>query len=154
MDYVEKSIFSKAMNPFVQAGIIIAGAIVIMLLSKIFSSSSNPEAQIDTAWTISASAMLFFTIFNSVFSLSAKEINNYWTRSIISFFGIMLISGLAAYLISGLSIEEVKNYRWIYIVIGFGYLVFVSIIGFMRTIVSFAQKEEWNQPKSRKKRKK
>jgi len=138
----------------VQAGIVIAGSLVIMLICKAFASASSSDVQIDTAWTISASSMLFFTIFNSVFSLSAKEINNYWTRSIISFFGIMIISGLAAYLISGLSLEEVTQYRWIYVVIGFGYLVFVSIIGFMRTIVAFAQKEEWNQPKTRKKRRK
>ncbi len=140
------------MNPFVQAGIILAGAIVFMLLSKVLSSSSN-DALLDTAWTISGASMLFFTIFNSVFSLSAKEINNYWTKSIISFFGIMLLTGLAAYLISGLSIEEVGNFKWIYIVIGVGYLVFVSIIGFMRTIVAFAQKEEWNQPKQRRRKK-
>ncbi|MGK0452465.1 MAG: hypothetical protein ACJAXE_003142, partial [Neolewinella sp.] len=45
-------------------------------------------------------------------------------------------------------------YKWIYFVVTFGYLVFLSMIAFMKKIVEFAQKEEWNRPKLRQKKRK
>lgn len=40
-----------------------------------------------------------------------------------------------------------RTYRWIYIVVTFGFLVFLSMVNFMKKIVEFAEKEEWNQPR-------
>lgn len=38
-------------------------------------------------------------------------------------------------------------------VVTFGYLVFLSIVGFIKRIVEFAQREEWNQPRPRNRKK-
>ena len=78
--------------------------------------------------------------------------SKYWGRSIYSFMGLALGSGLTAYLFSSLTISEAGSYRWIYVVLTVGYLVFLSIVTFMRRIVEFAQKEEWNHPRIRHKR--
>ena len=51
------------------------------------------------------------------------------------------------------SMNEAGPYKWIYIVVTIGYLVFLCILSAMRKIVDFAQREEWNQPRLRQKRK-
>jgi hypothetical protein len=62
------------------------------------------------------------------------------------------VSGLIAYFMAGIPFEEIGAYKWIYFVITFVYLVFISIIGFMKRIVNFAQKEEWTKPMRRSKK--
>ncbi len=54
-----------------------------------------------------------------------------------------------AYLFSSLSLNEAGSYRWIFTVLSFGYLVFLSILGFVKRIVEFAEKEDWQRPKKR-----
>lgn len=79
--------------------------------------------------------------------------DRYWTRSILGYIALAGIGALLAWGFSSLSINDAGSYRWIYIVLTFGYLFFLSMIGFMRKIVDFAQREEWNQPRIRKKKK-
>ena len=88
-------------------------------------------------------------MFNSVFSLSAENMLKYWGRSIYSYLGLAFASGVAAYFFSAMSIDEAGSYRWIYIVLTIGYLVFLGMMAFMRQIVEFAQREEWNHPRIR-----
>ena len=47
--------------------------------------------------------------------------------------------------------SEAGSYRWIYIVVAIGYLVFLSLMAMLRKIVEFAQREEWNHPRIRRK---
>jgi hypothetical protein len=63
--------------------------------------------------------------------------------------GLALGNGLLAWGFSSLTISEAGSYRWIYVVVTIGYLVFLSLIGVVRIIVEFAQREEWNQPRRR-----
>ncbi len=154
MDYVDKSIFAKAMNPYVQSGIILLGIFVFDLLTKACDSLGLVAVDQITPWTITVAASLFFAVFNSVFSLSSKDINAYWSKSTISYLALTGLGGLLAWAFSGLSLNAAGTYKWILIVVTVSYLVFMSIIGFMRVIVDFAQKEEWNQPKQKRRRKK
>lgn len=103
-------------------------------------------------WMVAASFMLLFAMFNSIFSIAAKNRAQYWGASIYSFLGLAGAAGTTAYLISGLSLGEAGSYWWIFIVVTIGYLVFVSLVGAMRFIVEFAQREEWNQPRFRQKK--
>lgn len=144
--------YTKAYNPFLQAAIIFITMITIVLLSKLVNALGILEIGPKFAWMSAASFMLFFAVFNSVFSLSSKNLNRYWGRSIMAFMGLAAISAGAAYLFSSMSIDEAGSYRWIYIVVTFGYLVFLSIMGAMKNIVEFAQKEEWNHPRIRRKK--
>ncbi len=99
-----------------------------------------------------ASFMLLFALFNSVFSVATDNMFKYWGRSLYSFMAVAAISGLLAWAFSGLTISEAGSYRWIYIVVTIGYLVFLAMMAFMRQVVDFAQKEEWNAPNIRKKK--
>jgi len=103
-------------------------------------------------WMTAAAFILFFAMFNSIFSLASDDMGKYWGRSILAYAGLVLGSGLMAYLFSSIPIREAGSYRWIIIVLTFGYLVFMSIVRFMKNIVEFAEKEEWNSPKKRRDR--
>ena len=150
MNSSNSSLFEKAYNPLLQGGIVLGISILIMLLSKIVNSTGLVEVSAGFYWQITATFMLFYAVFNSIFSLSAKDINRYWGRSMLSFAGLALVSALMAYLLSGQTISEAGSYRWIFVVLGVGYLVFLSIMNFMKTIVSYAEKEDWQAPKKRK----
>lgn len=152
MDYEDKSIFAKAMSPYHQVGIILIGIFVCDVLGKLFTAIGLMEVDQITPWTISVAGALFFAVFNSVFSLSSDDVNAYWSKSSIGYIILSLVGALMAWGFSGLSINEAGTYKWILIVVTISYLVFMSIIGFMRVIVTFAQREEWNQPKQRKRK--
>jgi hypothetical protein len=147
-----ESFFSKAYNPVLQATVVFGAALTVIIVSKIIQQTGLVEVGDRFPWLTAASFMLFFAVFNSIFSLSSKNLNHYWGRSIFCFGGLALANGLIAYLFSSLSINEAGSYRWIYVVVTFGYLVFLSMMGFMKRIVEFAQREEWNHPRMRNRR--
>lgn len=129
------------------------GAVLLFNIgAKIFQSAGmNIEQRFP--WTIAASFVLFFAAGNAVIALMSKDMEKYWSRSVMCFIGLAVLAGLAAYLFSSLGMNEAGSYKWIYLVLTVGYLVFLSMIGFMKKIVDFAQREEWNQPRIRKRRK-
>ena len=123
-----------------------------MMLSKIVKLSGLVTVSELFPWTTASSFMLLFTLFNCLFFLSAKQSMKYWQFSMYSFFGLAVLSGGAAYLFSMIPIGEAGSYRWIFIVVAIGYLVFLSLMTLMRNIVEFAEREEWTQPRRRRKK--
>ncbi len=137
-----KSLFAREIDPFVQAAYVFGGSIFFTLLSKFMSSVGIGGYEAHVPWTMSAAALMFFALFNSVFSLSCQNQNRYWFRSIIAYIGLVLLGGMFSYLLSGLSISEAKSFKWIYLLFTFGYLTFLSIVTLMRKIVGIAQKQD------------
>ena len=147
----QSSFFYKAYHPGLQAAIIFFAGIIVTLGAKLIQYMGILTVGERFPWMCAASFLLFFALFNSIFSLSAKDINRYWTKSMFSFAGLALISGLCAWGFSQIGMNEAGSYRWIFIVVTFGYLVFLSMMGFMKRIVEFAEKEDWQSPRKRKK---
>ena len=141
-----QTIFEQDISPYKQAAVAIGAALVFFILGGIFKSGGMglPER---FPWMSAGAAIMLFAIFNSVLSLSAKNSIQYWSQSITSYFMVLIISGLIAWAVSGQSINEAGSFRWIFGVLTFVYLVFISMTNAMKKIVSFAQREEWNQPK-------
>lgn len=152
MNEPKTSIYYQAYNPVVQAAGIFALGITVTLVAKLINNLGILEIGNRFPWMCAAAFLLFFALINSLSSLSAKDLNKYWSRSMLSFAGLAIASGLAAYGLSALSINEAGSYRWIFIVLTFGYLIFLSIIGLMKTIVEFAEKEDWQQPTRKQKK--
>ena len=146
-----QSFFSRALSPILQAAIVFGAILVFTVLSKLVKLTGLMEVNPRFPWMCSAAFMLFFAMFNSVFSLSSENMMKYWGKSIYSFLGLAVASGLVAYLFSSIPINEAGSYRWIYFVLTIGYLVFLSMMAFMRRVVDFAQREEWNHPRIRRK---
>ncbi|GAB4257045.1 MAG: hypothetical protein Kow0027_24230 [Saprospiraceae bacterium] len=144
--------YSRIKNPVYQAGLV-ATAILLCDLLLLFANSAGASIEQRMPWTISLTFVLFFIILNVLSSLLNKDLEKYWTRSMLSFVALALVSGGLAYLFSSQTMREAGSYRWIFIVLTIGYLVFISIIGMARKIVEYAQREEWNHPRLRKKKK-
>ncbi len=143
---------ARAQNPVIQATLTLGGVILVILGAKLIRLTGIIEISERFPWMTACSFLLCFALFNSVFSLSAKSMVKYWGMSIYSFIGLAFVSGFLAYLFSNKALSEAGSYWWIYIVVAVGYFVFLGMMAFMRTIVEFAQKEEWNQPKIRSKK--
>jgi len=150
----ETSIFSKAFDPFLQVGITFCAILIGIFGGMICRVTGILEISDTYEWMVTASFMLCFGLFNSVLSLASKDINRYWSRSMIGFGLMVILASLLAYFSSGISLFEAGSFTWIFQVVIVGYLVFVSIIGFMKRIVEFAQREEWNKPKRHSKKRK
>lgn len=146
----DQSFYAKSYSPYIQSAVVLAISLVCMIMAKLVELAGI-EMESTTAWLLAATFIMFFVIFNSVISLSSKNMEIYYRQSMLSFGGLVLISGLVAWLLTGVSLENAGYYKWIFIVLTVVYIVFMAIMGFMKFIVEFAQKEEWNHPRTRNK---
>lgn len=151
MEQTRDSFFDKVYNPILQAGLTYAGVLVMIAGGAIVKATGLLPVSPRFPWMCAAAFMLLFALFNSLFALATKDMGKYWGRSMYSFLGLAAIAGFTAYLTSSLTINEAGSFRWIYIVVTIGYLIFLGMVSLLRTIVDFAQKEEWNQPRIRQK---
>ena len=149
----QSSLLSRLRNPVLQASVVLA-AVVVFNLVVLLLSAAGAEIETRYPWTIACTFVLFYAIFNTIISLSVENAERYWTRSILSYIGLVMGGGLLARAFSSLTMSEAGTYKWIYTVITFGYLLFLVIIRLLRKIVAFAEREEWNHPRLQKKKKK
>ncbi len=147
MTNTNTSLFNRKVNPAIQALIVLGVILLVQLIGFACKKSGIFEMDPLFPWLVATSFLLCFAMFNSVLSLASEDSNKYWTWSIFSYVGLALISGTLAYLFSSTSINDARTYKWIYVVLTFGYLVFLSIVGLIRRVVDFAQSEEWDQPR-------
>jgi len=139
---------SKEINiripPYVQVVLIIT-VMVIFIGGGVFMESMGWSRKDPIfPWTVSASMLLLYALFNCALSLNAEDSNKYWLHSLICYVVLVISGGLIAYLFTGISIYEAKSVKWLYVVFTFGYLVFLSIVNTMRIIVRLAKKEDSN----------
>ncbi|HMG16718.1 MAG TPA: hypothetical protein VK590_14780, partial [Saprospiraceae bacterium] len=129
----------------------ISGTILFSFVFWLFVKTGTMTDYLPFYWMSASAYLLLYAIFNSLISLTSDN-SAYWGSSIVMFILLAVLAGGVAYGFSGISIYDAGSYSFIYIVISFGYLVFISIMGFVKKIVSFAQKEVWLQPRLRRKK--
>lgn len=154
MDKTNDTAWARISNPIIQGLIALALVVLIDLGGKLLEWAGLFTLEQRFPYLTAASILLCFAMFNSLLSLSAPNTLQYWGKSIYSFLGLVFSSISLAWLLSGLRLSEAGSYWWILIVVTFGYLVFLTLVNTIRSIVNFAQKEEWNQPRFRQKRRK
>lgn len=150
----DSSLYERRYDPLMQAAVCLGGVLIANMLGGVYRSFSEPTEPSRFPWLSVTAFMLCYAIFNAIFSVASKNLLRYWSRSLYGYMGLAGLGGGMAWAISGLSIGEAGSYRWMYIVVTIGYLVFISMITFMRKVVDFAQREEWNAPKIRQKKRK
>lgn len=146
-------ISDKARQPLWQFIYCIAGSLFVTLVFWSLVRFNVIDNHPKFYWQSATAFLLLYAIFNSLISLTAPNTGKYWSSSIMMFALLAVLAGGAAYLFSGVSVYDAGSYSFIYFVITFGYLVFISIMGFVKKIVAFAQKEVWNQPRIRRRKK-
>ncbi len=143
----ESSIFERRVDPMLQAAVVLGMVFIIDVFAVMVRGTDTVGVSNRFPWLCAASFMLFFALFNAVLSASAENTAKYWGRSMYSFMGLALGAGLLAWAFSGLKISEAGSYQWIYLVVTVGYLVFLSLVGLIKNVVTFAQREEWSRPR-------
>jgi cation transport ATPase len=151
---MEQSIqHSTWLNPSKQALATYLFLLILIIIFKLLAFANISPFSERLPWIISGSFLLLFGIFNSLFSVAAPVYNKYWSRSIFSYMALAIISALTAYFFSGISINDAGSFRWIYIVLTFSYLIFLSIVGFIKVIVEIAQRKDTRNFENRRYRK-
>lgn len=144
---LQNSIFAKAHSPYLQATIVFGLGLSFMLLGAFFTWTGMMDMGEKFPWTTAGSFILFYAIFNSVFGLSSKDINQYMKQSILAYIAMVSALVLFAFLFSGKWINDVGSFRWIFFVLTFGYLMFISIIGMMKMVYEFFMKNDERKEK-------
>lgn len=143
--------FEKKLNhPIYQAIFVFLAALLLQIGNWLVGLISPDSTDPLFPWSVATAFMLFFAIMNSLLSLRADSFAKYWQASMYSYMALALGSGLIAWGFSGISVGKAGTYKWIYVVVTFGFLVALSLINFVKTIVKFAEREEWNQPRQKK----
>jgi len=136
-----QSIFEKQISPFTQAAVVFGLIVLAILISKGVAASNISEVREGIPWEMAFSGLLFFAIFNCIFSFAYEDQNTYWWKSLLSF-ALLGIGGiLFAWWVSGLTMDEAGSYRWMAILFTFCYLVMLSMCRAMRMILLWAQKQ-------------
>jgi len=143
------SFFERKIDPLKQAAYFFGATTVLMALAWLLSQTGWYAVDRLFPWSVATAFLLLFAVFNSMMSLNADSSLQYWGRSVYGFLGLAFANGMMAWLFSGVPIGQAQSYRWIYIVVTIGFLVFLTLVNLMRKIVSFAEKEEWNQPRQK-----
>ena len=147
---MKESDYKKIDSPIAQALVLLGGALALMVCGWLLTVSKIYPVDRLYAWSIAAAFMLLFAMLNSLMSLRADSFTKYWGTSMYTYLALALCTGLAAWLFSGIPLRDAGTYRWIYLVVTVGFLVFLSMVNFMKRIVQFAEKEDWNQPRRKK----
>lgn len=136
-----ESVFAKQIHPYKQLIVCLGLLVIIMSIIKAcFSFDGGRSAAV--FWEVAFAILMGYALFNSIFSLAYKERGSYFRDSIFSFLAIGAAGGLMAYWYSGLGIDEAGSFRWLYVVFGFSYLVFISIVNLMRKIIEIVKKQD------------
>jgi hypothetical protein len=85
---------------------------------------------------------------------TTSGIKGFWNQSMIGYMGLAVANALLAQAMCGKSMGEVGSFKFLYLVATISFLVFISIVNMARQIVNFAEKEEWNQPRQRDRKRK
>jgi hypothetical protein len=128
--------------PFRQAMLTFGLFLIFLLCYKLFFESTAVGEYSRFPWILAASFLLIFGVFNALVFLMVPHVGKYWSQSIFSYAAFALLGGFTAMFVSGLPLAEAGSFRWIYLVITFSYLIFLSIGGFMKAIVRIAQKAD------------
>lgn len=141
------SIEKRLNHPLFQAVAVWAFAVAVMLVGWLLNLMSPKTTDELFPWSIAAAFLLLYAIMNSLLSLRADSFMKYWQASMYSYMALAFCIGVAARFISGIPIDEAGTYKWIFLVVTVGFLVFLSLINIVKKLVNFAEKEEWNQPR-------
>lgn len=137
-----ESIFTKQVHPFKQLLFAWGFAALVMLLGKALMISGSIESNPVFYWEICLAALLSYSLFNCIFSVTYKNRKQYFPLSILSFACLAILGGLMAHQFSGISVDEAGSIRWLLIVFTFSYLVFISIVNMMKFVMDFAKKQD------------
>ena len=120
----------------------IISAVGFMILGYLANEVGAIEVGMKFPWIAAGAFILMFSVFNSINSFAAKDVNTYYRNSILGYMGLVFGGSMMAYLFSQTSINEAGSFRWIFFILTFSYLVFLVLTTFIRGILRVLETEE------------
>lgn len=139
-DNTKNSFFAKARNPYLTAAVCLAGSVLFMILGNAMNAAGLTSLSERFPYISVGSFMLLFAVYNAIFSLSADDLNQYWLQSFLAYLGLVVGGTVIAYLFTSLWLPG--TFRWIFSILTFGYLAFLSIMGFVKRMFSIVKRED------------
>lgn len=139
---MSESFLEKKISPMMQVSVVFGFSIIMMGLSNLMPAAPYSSTAHIMPWVVLCGMILFFALINSILSFSAENGNIYWMQSIFCFAALLVGGGLLAWAFSGVPIGEAGSVKWIYFVLTFGYLVFLSIVNLIKFFVKLAQRQD------------
>jgi len=136
------SIFRMQVHPLKQAGIAVSIELVILLLVKLMMRTGTISDNPTFCWEVVFTLMLAYMLFNAMLSFPYKNRNQYFVYSLIGYVIVALLGGIMAHLFSGVSMDEAGSFRWLYMLLTFCYLVFLTIANAIWKIIEMAKKQD------------
>jgi hypothetical protein len=143
------SFFDKPFDPLRLLMIIGIGYIILVLGGKLLEWTNMMEPSEKFPYMAGAASLFIFAMFGSMFIVKAKNVSKYIGRAIYCYLGLVVTTILISWLLTSKPIGEVGSYKWIYLVLTIGFMIFLGIMIFVRNIVEYAEKEEWHHPRQR-----
>jgi hypothetical protein len=140
-----ESFFNDRNAPLYQAGFMLLVILVGNILVFLIESSGIKTFDELFPWVISGAMLLAFSLMNTLIGLNTdSKMIIYYGKSLIGFVSLAFGASVMAKTFSSYSLGEAGSMWWIYIVITIGYLIFLGMMMFMKTVVTLAQKEDEN----------
>ncbi len=138
------SLFSRAINPLKQLGVIFAFFCVCVLIVFILITSGTIEAKPVLYWEAAFTCVMIYIIFSSALSFSYPNRTQYFGYAILSFVLLVVSTGVLASFISGQAIDigGGGSFRWMYMMFTFSYLVLLTIVNSMSKILEYVKKQD------------
>jgi len=133
----------KTISPFYQAML----AFMLILISDgiIISTSGLPNNQLfSQIWTNCIAMVLFYMVVNCLLSLRTSTNTKYVRDSIFAFIILSAAGITVSQLISQKSMDESGSFRWLFVVLATGYMIFLAIINTMKFLLAWAKQQDAN----------
>ncbi len=128
-------------QPIYQASVIFIFGALLSVMDKASNAAGVSTSSANSAWVLMTSCILFYALISSILSLRAGNIR-YWRDAILAFLGLAILSALLATIVSGQTIDEAGSFRWLFVVLAIGFLVFLAIVRLMKKIVDIAIRQD------------
>jgi hypothetical protein len=131
----------KSISPFYQAGI----SFILILIFDVVSVSitKDPIAKLPPQiWTNCIAMVLFYIVVNCLMSLRSATTPKYVRDSIFAFLVLSIAGILLSQFMSKKTMDESGSFRWLFIVLGVGYMIFLGIINTMKFVVNWAKTQD------------
>ena len=131
----------KSISPFYQA--ILAFILLLIADTLLISVSSSPKSQLFTQiWTNCIAMVLFYIVANCLLSLRTSTNAKYVRDSIFAFIALSAAGILISQFLSEKSMDQSGSFRWLFIVLGVGYMIFLGIINTMKFLLEWAKSQD------------
>ena len=143
----ESSFYEKSTDPVWIFISLLACQIVLVLGAKLLGIMNVFQASERFPWMAGAAMLFVFSMFSCLLLIPAKDVSIYIKRAMYSFMGLIFFTYVVAWLFTGKMIDEVGSFKWIYLVLTVGFLLFIGITVFVRQLITFAEEEDWQGPR-------